>query len=295
MFLLCSVLSHTYLSKSRLDNFGFDSNLTKEDPKAQTDKNIIESSPDQGDCQDKDVSMGMNAITIMSTLEDGPQKPPLPETRVTFDMDCLVEGSVDLEPNSAVDDAATAEHAAAIDEVESDKTESLPEKTIVPRELPNNSQSIELVSHGPVDREACTGNDDMKELSSDYPSNNEPSGGNSSEAQYKVDFMHTDHTGSNGEQDANIISVVGSMCSTLSKNSQDVETVAISENVNTENSWDLVEDHVIDDRGKTVLGQVNSLVENPCTDTTVSGVLRDSQSGRENMETSRILKLSSVR
>ncbi|KAL8493469.1 hypothetical protein ACS0TY_024615 [Phlomoides rotata] len=289
------------LDFDELDNLGFGSSLIKEDSKAQRDKTTKESSPDRGDCQDKDVSTHMNVVTSMSTLEDGQQKPSLPETRITFDMDCLVGGSVDLEPtrkacysNSAMDDAVITEHSAAIDEIESEKTEVLPEETIVSRELQDNGQSVELVSHGQVDLETCTGIDAMKELSSDYPSNNEPGGGNSSEAQNKVDSMHTNSTGSNGEQDANVISVVGSTCSTLSKNSQHLQTDVVSENINTENSWDLVEDHVIDGRGKTVLGQINSLVENTCTATAVSGVLHDSQSGRENLESSRILKLSSV-
>ncbi|KAI3444200.1 hypothetical protein Pfo_000865 [Paulownia fortunei] len=288
-----------------LENFSFESSLTKEGSKAQRDKNENQSSPNGSGCQDKEGSTHMNLIGSMRSLEDGPPKPSLPGTTVTFDMDSLVGGSVDLEAikkncpsNLAMDDAVTSEHSTAIHEVASDKAKFYPETTIASRELPKISQSEKLVFPEPVDLEACTGNDAVKDLSSDSLSNNEPTGGNSSEAQDKVEFMATNAIGSNGEQDVNLISIAGTTCNykhIISENSHLLQTVAISEKNNGEKSQVGVDDPVVDNRERTELGQVKSFFANSCTTSVGSGILGDTPSGRENQEpASEILKFPLV-
>lgn len=343
-----------------MENFSFDS-TTKKGTKAQRDKNNKESSPNGSGCQDKEGSIHINEAGSKSTLKDGHQNPSLTETRITFDMDCLV-GDADLEPsreicpsNSAMDDGATPEHSSAIDAGASDKANS-PLETTISRELPNISPSKRLVSPGQVDREACAKNDVMPDFSSDYFSYNEPSGGNRSSDEKNVDSMDTnacsngeqdasmtlivgstcsykhtisrnsqhlqavavsenidepsrgnssteenkvssvdtDVSGSNGDQDANMILVAGSTCiyEHTSESSQDLQAVAISDNISGERTQDGTEDHVEDDRGKTELGRTNSHVENSCMTGAISGIPCDKESQEPGLE---ILKSSFVR
>lgn len=268
--------------KSRLDNFNFGLSPPEEGSKAQGDKKNKECSPSEDACQDKEDSMHVNLIgTVSSTV--GPQKPSLPKTTITFDIDNLVGGSEDLEPttkkcpsNVARDDAVTSEHLAATDEVASDKAKIVPEETITPIELEQTSQSEKLVSSDTVELEADT----VQDLSSDPFSNNETGGVKSSETQIKVNSLNTDPTGLNGKQDANMISIADSTNNNehmLSENPKHLQTSAISE----KNSG---EDHVIDNRERTELNQVNSLVEYSRTATAVSVVFCDTQHGRESKE-----------
>lgn len=341
-----------------MENFSFDSTI-KKGTKAQRDKNNKESSPNGSGCQDKEGSIHINEAGSKSTLKDDPQKPSLTETRITFDMDCLV-GVADLEPtreicpsNSAMGDGVTPEHSSAIDAGASDKANG-PLETTISRELPNISPSKRLVSPGQVDHEACTKNDVMPDFSSDYFSNNEPSGGNPSSAEKNVDSMDTNAC-SNGEQDASMTLIVGSTCTynhTISRNSQHLQAVSVSENIDepsggnssmeenkvssmdtdvsgsngdedanmvsgstciyehtSENSQDLqavaisdnisgertqdgTEDRVEDDIGKTELGQTNSHVDNSCMTGAVSGIPYDKESQEPALE---ILESSFVR
>ncbi|KAK6131941.1 hypothetical protein DH2020_034311 [Rehmannia glutinosa] len=289
-------------SPSKLENFNFEPSFAnKEGSKAQKDKSKKESSPNGSECQDKEGSINMNLIGSMTTSEDRPPKPSLSENLITFDMDSLVGGSADLEPTKkncpsdlAMDDAVSSERSAAIHEVASDKAKSHSETTIAPRELPKISQCEKLVSAKPVDREA---NDAVQDLSTDALSNNEPTGGNSPEAD-NVDSRNTNATGSNGEQDVNVESVVSSTCydeHATSENSHLIQTVEISETNNAEESQVGVEDHVINNRERTELGQVKSLAEDSCTTSSVSGILCDTPSGRENQKlASEILMLPLV-
>ncbi|PIN08083.1 hypothetical protein CDL12_19342 [Handroanthus impetiginosus] len=285
-----------------LEDFSFESSLTKEGSKAQSGKNNKESSQNETGCQDKEDPMRVNLIRSTSTLDNGSRKPSLPGTLNTFDMDCLLGGSVDVEPSRksspsklGMDD--TAKHSVAIDEVASDKSKSRQER-IASRELPKFSPSEKLVSPELIDREAFTGNDARQDLPSDSHPNNEPSGGNSSEAQHEVDFVNMIATGSNGEKDDNVASTTGSTCKykhRTSGNSHHPKTVAMSEKKNGEESQVGVDDHVIDKIERTEVGQVNPLVETSCTTNAVSGMPRDTPSGRENLKpTSDILKFPSV-
>ncbi|KAK4415361.1 hypothetical protein Salat_2643500 [Sesamum alatum] len=297
-----------------LENFSFESSLTKEEPKAQKetnnkgsspkaqkDKNNKGSSTNGSGFQDKEASMNMNLLENVSNLEDRPMKPSLPGTKITFDMDIVVGGTADLEntreiclPNFAMDDAVTSEQASAVDEAVSDKTRSLPEKTIASRELPKISPSEKLISPEPDDFQASTGNDLMQDLSSDYLSKNEPGGGNSSDM---VDFMDTKASGSSGgkETSTDEPSIADSTCNyihTMSDNSEPLQTVAISEKDDGAKSQVGVEDHVRGNRERTEPGQANSLVANSCATSSVPGISCDTPSGREKQEpASEICKL----
>ncbi|KAK4404621.1 hypothetical protein Sango_0830700 [Sesamum angolense] len=152
-----------------LENFSFESSLTKEEPKAQKDKNNKGSSPNGSGCQDKEGSMHMNLLEHVN-LEDRPMKPSLPGTA---DLESTREICL---PNLAMDDAVTAEQASAVEDAASDKTKSLQEATVASRELPKISPSEKLIFPEPVDLQASTGNDVMQDLSSDSLSKNEPGG-----------------------------------------------------------------------------------------------------------------------
>ncbi|XP_057786952.1 uncharacterized protein At4g18490-like isoform X1 [Salvia miltiorrhiza] len=212
-----------------LDDFSFDS-PKKEGTKAQSDNK--ESSSNGSGCQDKEGSTHINETGSKSTSKDGPQKPSLPESRITFDMD--FEPTREICPsNFAMDDIVTQEHLAAIDEGPTGEVKG-PLETTISREIPNISPSKKLVSRGQVDLEACITNDVMLDLSSDHLSNDEPSGCNSSALENKVDSVDANASGSNGEQDGNMTLVADSTFSykhTISRNSQHHQAVAVSENI----------------------------------------------------------------
>ncbi|KAL0339911.1 UNVERIFIED_CONTAM: hypothetical protein Sradi_4507900 [Sesamum radiatum] len=273
-----------------LENFSFESSLTKEEPKAQKDKNNKGSSPNGSGCQDKEGSMHRNLLEHVN-LEDRPMKPSLP-------------GTADLEStreicllNLAMDDAVTAEEASAVEEAASDKTKSLPEATVASRELPKICPSEKLIFPEPVDLQASTGNDVMQDLSSDSLSKNESGEGNSSDV---VDFMDTKATGSSGEKVKNTDerSNAGSTSNykhRTSDNSEPLQTLAISETDDGKKSPVVVEDHVRGNRERTEPGQANSLVANSRTTSAVPGISCDTPSGREKQEpASEICKLPLV-
>lgn len=215
-----------------MDNFSFDSTPRKESTKAQSDKNNKEISLNGSGCQDKEGSIHINETGSRSASKDRPQKPSLPESRITFDMD--LESAREICPsNLAMDDDVIQEHLPASDEGPTDEVKGPLEPTIS-REIPNTSPSKRLVSLGQVDLEACTNNDVMLELSSDHLSDNEPSGGNSSALKKKVDSVDTNASGSNREQDSNTTLVAESTFNykhTISRNSQHQQADAFSENI----------------------------------------------------------------
>ncbi|KAL8041098.1 hypothetical protein ABFS82_10G141900 [Erythranthe guttata] len=288
-----------------LDKYNFDSSPAKEDSKARRDKDNKESFLNGSACQDKEDAMHMNLIGNTSTLEEVPQKESVPGTEITFDIDSLVEGSADLEPtrkncpsNLAMDDGATSEHSAVIDEVAYDKAKIIPEATIAPMELSKTSRFKNLVSSKGVDLEAHIGTDPVHDLSFDTLSKNEPNGGNSSETKDKSDSIDTNGTVSNGEKDVNMISISGSTYNyehTMSDNPQPLQTIAIPEKNSGEKTQAGLENRVMDNREKTERGQVSELVEKSRTTSDVSKVLCDTPPGRENQENaSKTLNLSLV-
>lgn len=215
-----------------LNNFNFDSPSRKESTKAQKDKTNKESSLNGIDCQNKEGSVHLSETGSKSTLKDGPHKPSLPESRITFDMD-LEPMSEISPPNFAMDDGVTPEHSAATDEEASDIVKD-PLQTTVSGEIPNISPSKRLVPPGQVDLEACTKNDVILDLSSDYLPNHEPSRGNSSAMEKKVDSLDTNACNSNGEQDANMTLFTDPTCNskhTISRDSQHHQAVVVSENI----------------------------------------------------------------
>ncbi|KAH6779491.1 hypothetical protein C2S52_010728 [Perilla frutescens var. hirtella] len=114
----------------------------------------------------------------------------------------------------------------------------------------------------------------------------ELSGDNLSAADNKVSCMDANVSGSNGEQDANMILIAGSTFNyeDTSKNSQQLQAAVISENINGERTQDGAEGRVEDDKGRTELGQTNSNVENSCMTGAVPGIPCDTQSSREDQE-----------
>ncbi|KAL6525529.1 hypothetical protein OROHE_015836 [Orobanche hederae] len=278
-----------------LDNFNFESNLTKDGSKSKK-----ESSPSASGHQDKECSMHMKQLGGMTTSEDAPRKQSLPGTVITFDMDSLVGGSADLELTKEdcpshlgmVDaDAVTSENTAAIHEAASDKAKSHLETKIASSELRKVSQTGKLVSAEPV------GRDDVKDLLSDSLFKNESTGGNSSESKHEANSINTNATVSDGKQDVSIMSMDSSSryFKHSSEKSRLFQTVEILEKNNGEKSKVGVEGHVINNGERTELGQVKSSAENSCTTSAVSEIHCDSPSGRGNHElASKIVKLPLV-
>lgn len=240
-----------------MDNFNFDStSRKKEGTKAQKDENNKESSPKRVDCQGKEGSVHINESGSKSTLKDGSQKPSLPESRITFDMD--FEPMRETSPNLAMDDGVTPEHSAASVEGASDRLKD-PLQTNVSSEIQNISPSKRLVPPGRVDLEACTKNDVKLALSSDYLLKHEPSGRHSLAMEKRVNSEDTNASNSIGQKDTNMTLIADSTCNykhTISRNSQHHQTVAVSENVDETS------------------GVKPSAVENKvsCTDTDVSSL-----------------------
>ncbi|XP_047956698.1 uncharacterized protein At4g18490 [Salvia hispanica] len=116
----------------------------------------------------------------------------------------------------------------------------------------------------------------------------ETSGHDSSVAESKLSCMDTNASSLNGEQDANITSVVGSSCDYkhTSKASQHDQAEVFSDNINGERTQDGIQNLVEDDGGRAELGQTNPQVEIPCTTGVLSGIPCDSdaQSSKENQE-----------
>ncbi|KAL6523349.1 hypothetical protein OROGR_016952 [Orobanche gracilis] len=276
-----------------LNNFNLESNLSKEGSKSKK-----ESSPSASVYQDKECSMHMKQLGGMTTSEDAPRKQSLPGTVITFDMDSLVGGSVDLEltkeddlSNLAMVDAVTSENSAAIHEVASDKAKSHPETKIASSKLRKVGEPNKLVSAEPV------GRDDVKDLFSDSLFKNEPPGGNSSESKHVANSINKNATVSNEKQDVSVMSMNSSSrhFKHTSENSRLFQTVEILEKNNDEKSKVGVEGHVINNRERTELGQVKSSAENSCTTSDVSEIHCDSPSGRGNHElASRNVKLALV-
>ena len=128
----------------------------------------------------------------------------------------------------------------------------------------------------------------------------ETSGHDSSVAESKLSCMDTNASSLNGEQDANITSVVGSSCDYkhTSKASQHDQAEVFSDNINGERTQDGIQNLVEDDGGRAELGQTNPQVEIPCTTGVLSGIPCDSdaQSSKENQEFScKMLKPSLTR
>ncbi|KAL6555261.1 hypothetical protein OROGR_006519 [Orobanche gracilis] len=279
-----------------LDNFNFESNLTKEGSKSKK-----ESSPSASGHQDKECSTHMKQLGGMATSEDAPRKQSLPGTLITFDMDSLVGGSVDLEltkeycPSNLamVDaDAVTSENTAALHEVASDNAKSHLETKIACSELHKVSQPEKLVSAEPV------GHDAVKDLLSDSLFKNEPTGGNSSESKHDANSINTNATVLNGKQDVSVMSMDSSSrhFKHTSESSCLFQTVEILEKNNGEKSKVGVEGHVLNNEERTELGQVKSSAENSCTTSAVSEIHYDSPSDRGNHElASKNVKLPLVR
>ncbi|KAL1542400.1 hypothetical protein AAHA92_26499 [Salvia divinorum] len=126
----------------------------------------------------------------------------------------------------------------------------------------------------------------------------EISGDNSSAAESKLSCVDTNARTLNGEQDANITSVVGSACDYkhTSKSSQHDQAVVFSDNSNDERTQDGIQNHVEDDGGEAELGQTNPQVEIPCTTGVLSGIPCDSdaQSSKANQELSPEMLKSSL-
>ncbi|KAL3819591.1 hypothetical protein ACJIZ3_005496 [Penstemon smallii] len=286
------------------ENFGFEPSPTKGGSKAQTDKDNIEFSPSGSGCQDIEVSSHVKLTGDMTLKEDLPEKPSLPGTLTTFDMNYQGGGSADLEPTMkispsklAMNDSATSKYSTVTDEFSSDKKMTHPEEPIITRELPAICQSEQSLFLEPVDREACTENVVVQELSSDSLGNDEPTEVNSLEALDKVDCVDKTSAGSIGEQDVNVSTIAGSTCDykdTMSGNSQFFLTVAISEKNNSDNNQRGIENHRMEDE-TTDLGQLTSFDENSFITSFVSGKISDISTEKENQEpASKILELTSV-
>ncbi|KAG6402254.1 hypothetical protein SASPL_139130 [Salvia splendens] len=110
----------------------------------------------------------------------------------------------------------------------------------------------------------------------------------SSVAESKLSCMDTNASSLNGEQDANITSVVGSTCDYkhTSKASQHDQAVVFSDNINVERTLAGSQNLVEDGGGRAELGHTNPQVEIPCTTGALSGMPCDSdaQSSKENQE-----------
>ncbi|CAA0809767.1 Uncharacterized protein SHERM_11678 [Striga hermonthica] len=220
-----------------LDNFNFESNLTKDVSKAEKDKNKEGTSLSGRGCEEEEGSMHKKDTGSTTVSEDWAQKPSLNGTTMNVDMDSSVGEDADPGPvkenlpsKVAMDDGDTPEHSAAIHE--SDKATSHFDTTTAFIELPKVGPSDNLVLAKPVQLEDCTGSDDGKEISSDSRFRNEPTGDHSSEEHDDANSTSTNTTSANGKQDFDHVSINSSSChykSAIPVNSHLLHTVEIAE------------------------------------------------------------------
>ncbi|CAA0809769.1 Uncharacterized protein SHERM_11680 [Striga hermonthica] len=273
-----------------LDNFNFESNLTKDVSKAEKDKNKEGTSLSGSGCEEEEGSLHKKDTGSMTVSEDWAQKPYLNGTTMNVDMDSSVGEDADPGPvkenlpsKFAMDDDDTPDHSAAIHE--SDKATSHFDITSAFIELPKVGPSENLVLAKPVQHEDCTGSDDGKEISSDSRFRNEPTGDHSSEEHDDANSTSTNTTSANGKQDFDHVSINSSSCHykyAIPVNSHLLHTVEISEENTGKKSEVGVEDHVMNNRERVEEGKVKSLVESSCTASAVPGILSDKTSTREN-------------